>query len=131
VTSSSGQIEFDDESKSTMTNSIYLSGRLVFKPELRKTKNDRDWCRILVEFSSTREVRPSEFVSETTIVPVDCFAQCAERVKGLKAGDQLTVGCHLYGTKFESDQGTRHGVQLIADVVYADTAAARAKEVAK
>jgi hypothetical protein len=101
-----------------MTQQIYLSGRLKIKPEVRKTKSDRDWCKILVEFNSTREVRPGGFVSETTIVPINCFARCAEQVKGLKPYDQLTVGCRITGTRFKADDDDRFGVQLVAEQVF-------------
>jgi hypothetical protein len=54
-----------------MRTAIFLQGRVVFKPEIRKTKKDRDWARIHLEVDSTRELRKGEFVSETTIMPVN------------------------------------------------------------
>jgi hypothetical protein len=105
---------------------FFSQGGFFFKPEIKQTKNGRDWCRILVEFTSARETRPGEFVSETTVVPVNCFAACAERVKGLKVGDHLTVGCRVTGTKFRADDGDRYGVQLVAEQVFV---AAVAREV--
>jgi hypothetical protein len=55
--------------------------------------------------------------------PISCFAYSAEKVKTLARGAAITVGAHLYGTKFEGDQGTKYGVQLIADTVFRPEAA--------
>jgi single-stranded DNA-binding protein len=103
-----------------MSTSILISGRLGFNPEIKQTRNEKLWARILVETAITREARKGEFVTESTLLPINCFARCAHQVKDLAAGAQLTVGCHLSGTKFDSNQGPRYGVQLIADVVYID-----------
>ena len=56
--------------------------------------------------------------SETVILPVSLFSREAEAVKDLRRGDPLTVGVHLYGTKFEGlDGAVKHGCQVVADEV--------------
>lgn len=100
-----------------MTSQLYLSGRLARNPEPGTTKKGKLWVKVLLESSLVRETRPGELQTESVTVPVSFFSRPAEQVKNLKTGDTLTVGCHLYGTRFEGDSGTKHGVQLIADVV--------------
>src|SRR5262249_34988274 len=99
-----------------------LQGRLAVDPERGTTKKGRLWVKILLETSLVRETQPGQLQTESLTVPVSFFSQPAEQVKELKAGTALTVGCHLYGTRFESDSGTKHGVQIIADVVYLNAA---------
>jgi hypothetical protein len=57
------------------------------------------------------------------MLPISFFSYPAEQVKDFKGGDQLAVGCDLYGTKFDGDQGTRHGVVVVADAVFFGTTA--------
>jgi len=43
----------------------------------------------------------------------------AEQAKHFKRGEELTIGAHLHGTRFEPDGGTvKHGCQIVADQVY-------------
>jgi single-stranded DNA-binding protein len=105
-----------------MTGLIYLQGRLVFNPEKRQTKNAKLWVRLLLEVAITREARPGEFVTEQTVLPINCFAHCAQQVKDLQPGDPVTVGAHLSGTKFDTSEGTKYGVQLVAEKVFLSAA---------
>jgi single-stranded DNA-binding protein len=98
---------------------LYLSGRLVDNPEIGETKKGRLWVRLLLDTQLVRETRPGEFQSESCILPISLFSQPAETVKALRRGDQLAIGCHLYGTEFKPDSGpTKRGVQLVADCVF-------------
>jgi single-stranded DNA-binding protein len=105
-----------------MSPLIFLSGSLIFKPELKETRNGKPWARILLEVESTREARKGEFVTETTIMPINCFALCCAQVKDLQRGDALTISCRLTGTKFESDSGTKYGVQLVGEKAFLNVA---------
>jgi hypothetical protein len=39
-------------------------------------------------------------------------------VKDLRPGDSLTISCRLTGTKFETAEGMKYGVQLTAEEVF-------------
>ena len=97
---------------------LYLSGQVVASPETGRTKNDKEWVRLLLETMLVREVREGEFQSESAILPVSCFSREAAAVKHLGRGDPLVVGAHLYGTKFEGDGGIKYGVKIVADTVF-------------
>jgi single-stranded DNA-binding protein len=100
---------------------LYLSGRLVGQPELGTTKKGKLWVKLLVETELVRETQPGELQTESVTVPISFFLYPAEQVKNLVRGTAITVGVHLYGTKFASDGGTKHGVQLIADAVFTNS----------
>jgi len=100
-----------------MHSQLYLSGRLAVNPEVFATKKNKPWIKLLLETRLVRETSPGQFQSESVILPVSFFSREAE-VKGLRRGDPLTVGVHLYGTRFESDSGTKYGCQLLADQVF-------------
>jgi single-stranded DNA-binding protein len=102
-----------------MHSQLYLVGRLADNPEIGETKKGRLFVKILLETESVREIRPGEFQAENYILPISLFSQPAETVKGLRRGDQLTVGAHLNGTEYKPDSGpTKRGVQLVADIVF-------------
>ena len=101
-----------------MTSQLYLSGRLAGNPEIGATKKGRLWVKLLLETELIRaDGRAGGFQAESILLPVSFFSLEAEAVRDLKAGDSLVVGCHLYGTRFKNDAGTKYGVQLIADTV--------------
>jgi single-stranded DNA-binding protein len=103
-----------------MHSQLYLSGKLAAFPETGRTKNDKDWVRLLLETQLVREVRAGELQSESVIVPISCFSREAQAVKHLQRGEPLTLGCHLYGTQFRTLEGhTKYGLQLVADVILA------------
>jgi single-stranded DNA-binding protein len=103
-----------------MHSQLYLSGKLAAFPETGRTKNDKDWIRLLLETQLVREVRAGELQSESVILPISCFSREAQAVKHLQRGDPLVVGGHLYGTRFQTPQGeTKYGVQLVCDQVLA------------
>ena len=101
-----------------MTSQIYLHGRLSDNPELLQTKKGTLMVRILLSTQLLRETRPGEIQTEIITLPVKFFSYPAEQVKELKRGDELTIGAHLYGTKFENGDTVRHGISLVADVVF-------------
>ena len=97
---------------------LYLQCRLAGNPEILETKTGKPMVQLLLVTQSVRESRPGEYQSESVTLPVLFFSGPAEQVKALKAGDQLSVGCHLYGTRFEGAEGTKHGVKIVADAVF-------------
>jgi single-stranded DNA-binding protein len=100
---------------------LYLSGRLVSKPEFAETKKGKLRVKLILETALVRETRPGEYQTELVVLPVQLFSQPAEQVKDLKEGDSLTLGCHAYGTAFQPTDGpVKRGVQLVADVVFRD-----------
>jgi hypothetical protein len=75
--------------------------------------------RLLLDTQLVRETRPGQFQNEFVSLPVLCFSQPVEQVKGLRKDDPLTIGAHLYGTEFTNPDGVvRRGVQLVADAVF-------------
>jgi hypothetical protein len=87
-------------------------------PEIGATKKGRLWVKLLLATELVRsDGRSGGFQAESVLLPVSFFSLEAEAVRDLKAGDPLVVGCHLYGTRFESDAGIKHGVSIIADTV--------------
>lgn len=101
-----------------MQSQLYIQGKVLSNPELGRTRKDRLWVKILLESELIRPDGRGGFQTEIVTLPVSFFSREAETVKGLKRGDHLTVGCHLYGTRYEGDTGTKYGVQLIADAVF-------------
>jgi single-stranded DNA-binding protein len=103
-----------------MHSQLYLSGRLLTNPEVGTTKKGHPWVKLLLETELVKGDGRSGLSTETVIVPLSCFGRQAEAVKDLRAGDALSVGCHLYGTKFEGQDGIKHGIQLVVDAAYID-----------
>jgi single-stranded DNA-binding protein len=101
-----------------MISQIYLSGRVVAQPELGQTKKGKPMVRLLLETELVRETSPGQFQSEIVVLPVSFFSREAQSVSSLRKGNPLTVGAHLYGTKFESDNGTKYGCQIVTDQVF-------------
>jgi single-stranded DNA-binding protein len=102
-----------------MTSQLYLAGRLIAAPELSQTKKGHLQVRILVETELVRN-GSGGLVSETVVLPVSLFSRQADAVKDLSQGDFLTLGIHLYGTKYEAPDGrVSHGVKIVADDVLA------------
>jgi single-stranded DNA-binding protein len=101
-----------------MTSQLYLTGRLAANPEAATTRKGKVWIKVLLETEFVREPTPGEFQTESVTIPISFFSRPAEQVKNLTRGAAITVGAHLYGTKFENGGVIRHGVQLVADVVF-------------
>jgi single-stranded DNA-binding protein len=103
-----------------MHSQIYVAGRLISNPEIGLTKKGKPWVKLLIETELVRaDGRSGAYQVEQIILPINCFSQEAEAVKDLCRGDPVVAGCHLYGTRFETQVGeVKHGVQLIADTVY-------------
>ena len=101
-----------------MHSQLYLSGRLAANPEVFATKKNKLWVKLLLETQLVRETSAGQFQSENVTLPVSFFAREAEAVRELVRGDSLTVGAHLYGTRFESDSCIKYGCQIVADQVF-------------
>jgi hypothetical protein len=103
---------------------LYLTGRIAISPELSQTKKGHLQVRILLETELVRN-GSGGLVSETVVLPVSLFSHEAEAVKDLSRDDFVTLGTHLYGTKYEApDCRISHGVKIVAD----DVLAIRSKE---
>lgn len=75
--------------------------------------------KLIMTTTLVRETRSGECQTEEVTLPVTFFAGPAEIVKNLHKGAALTVGCHLYGTEFNNNEGViKRGVQIIADTVF-------------
>jgi single-stranded DNA-binding protein len=100
-----------------MISQVYLSGRLGADPELSRTKKDHLQVKVLLQTELVRR-DGSGFQAENVTLPITCFAREAEVVQHLARGDQLTVGCHLYGTRFEATDGrVTYGCKIVGDQV--------------
>jgi single-stranded DNA-binding protein len=97
---------------------LYLSGVLESDPEILSTKKGKLMVKVLLATTLWRETTPGQVQSESVILPITFFAESAEKVKNLRKGAALICGGHLYGTRFEAPQGTKHGVQIVADAVF-------------
>src|SRR5262249_36842349 len=104
------------------------SGRLASSPELAQTKKGRLWVRLLLETEFVRPTGSGGFQSELVVLPISLFSYEAEAVKDARKGDYLSIGCHLYGTKFESENGIKYGCQIVADQVFQEKGTPRLKE---
>jgi single-stranded DNA-binding protein len=104
-----------------MHSQLHISGRLLSNPEISTTKKGHPWVRLLLETELVKGDGRSGHTAETLVLPLSCFGRQAETVKDLHAGNTLTAGCHLYGTKYEGQDGAvKHGIQLVADTIYID-----------
>jgi len=101
-----------------MQSQLYISGKLNANPEFFTTPKGKPWARILLETELNRPEGRGGFQTEIVILPVKCFAREAAAVKDLRPGEEVSIGCHLSATKFETDSGElKRGVQLVADSV--------------
>ena len=101
-----------------MHSQVYLSGRLASNRELEITKKGHFRLRLLLE-TFVRPIGRGGYQAEQVILPINCFAREVELVKDLKPGDSLTGGCHLYSSRYETNEGVaKYEVQLTADVFY-------------
>ena len=101
-----------------MHSQLYLCGRVAAVPELSTTKKGKPMVRILLETELVRATTPGNYQSESVPLPVSFFSREAEIVRDCQKGDFITIGCHLYGSRFEATDGTiKHGVHIIADQV--------------
>jgi single-stranded DNA-binding protein len=97
---------------------LYFAGQLFSKPEISATKNGKLWVKLLLQSELVRSDGRGGYQTERLILPINCFSREAEAVKELRVGAELTLGCHLYGTRYEASDGSvKHGVQLVADAV--------------
>jgi single-stranded DNA-binding protein len=95
---------------------IHIGGKLIAEPEVIRTKKNKLFVRLLVEVELVRQPQPGEFQTETTFVPVACFAREAETAKALHRGNTIFCGCQVYGTAYDLPDGrVKRGLQLIAD----------------
>src|SRR5690348_9701481 len=102
-----------------MTSQLYLSGKLQSNPEIATTRKGKPWVKILLETELIRADGRDGLQTETVVLPVHCFSGEAAAVKNLAAGATVTLGAHLYGTKFQADGGpVKHGVQIVADQIF-------------
>lgn len=101
-----------------MLSQLYLSGVLANDPEILSTKKGHLMVKVLLATVLWRETSPGQIQSESVTLPVTFFGDPAEKVQSLRKGAALVCGCHLYGSRFESSQGTKHGVQIVADAVF-------------
>jgi|SRR6516225_1680548 single-stranded DNA-binding protein len=100
-----------------MISQLYLAGRLAAAPEISQTKKGRLQVRLLLETELVRN-NSDGLKAESVIMPVSFFSREAEAVKDLVRGDSLTLGAHLYETRFEAPDGrVSHGVKIVADDV--------------
>ena len=96
---------------------LYLNGRLVADPERGQTKKGHLQVKILLATELVRK-DGSGFQAENVTLPVSFFGLEAEAVQGLVRGDWVTLGAHLYGTKYEAPDGrVSHGCRIVADQV--------------
>ena len=94
---------------------LYLNGRLVADPERGQTKKGHLQVRLLLETELVRK-DGSGFQTENVVLPVVLFGHEAEAVQNLTQGDLVTLGVHLYGTRFEAPDGrVSHGCRVVAD----------------
>ena len=101
-----------------MHSQLYLSGTLETDPELLTTKKGKLMVKVLLATVLWRETSPGQIQSESVTLPVTFFGEPAEKVQSLRRGAALTCGAHLYGSRYEAPQGTKHGTQIIADAVF-------------
>jgi hypothetical protein len=103
-----------------MQSQLYLQGRLLGNPEVRETRKGKLMVKALLETVFFREASPGQVQAEHVTLPILFFSQPATAVKDLKAGASLTIGAHLYGTRFQPDgvAEVKHGIQLVADAVF-------------
>ena len=100
-----------------MTSQLYLSGRLVADPELGQTKKGYLQVKVLLQTELVRK-DGSGLQVENVILPINFFSREAEAVRGLVGGDEITIGAHLYGTKYQAPDGrVTHGCRVVADQV--------------
>jgi single-stranded DNA-binding protein len=101
-----------------MVSQLYLTGRLNGEPEIAESRKGKPYARILLE---TEQIRPTPNgpQSETITLPIILFSRQAEAIRAARKGDQITLGCHFNGTRYETPDGgvVKHGLQLIADSV--------------
>jgi single-stranded DNA-binding protein len=96
---------------------LYLSGRLADNPELGQTKKGHLQVKILLATELVRK-DGSGLQVENVVIPISLFSREAEAVQSLTQGDFITIGAHLYGTKYEAPDGrVSHGCKVVADQV--------------
>ena len=101
-----------------MISQLYLQGRVAVSPELGKTKKGKFMVRILLEIELVRATALGTYQAESVTLPISFFSREAEEVRDAQPGDNLVIGVHLYGTRFEAAGGIiKHGVQIIADQI--------------
>src|SRR5215831_13700563 len=100
-----------------MISQLYLSGSLAADSELGQTKKGHLQVKILLATELVRKDGTGLQVENVTL-PVSFFGPEAEAVQNLVRGDFITVGAHLYGTKYEAPDGrVTHGCRVVADNV--------------
>jgi single-stranded DNA-binding protein len=98
-----------------MISQLYLAGRLAAVPEISQTKKGSLQVKILLTTELVRN-NSGELKTESVILPILCYSREAEALKESTPGDYLTVGVHLYATRYEAPDGkVSHGVRLVAD----------------
>jgi single-strand DNA-binding protein len=110
-------------------NRVTLVGRLTRDAELRSLPSGRSVCSLRVACNSSRIDADGERIERPNYFDVSVFGAAAESVaRYLGKGSRIGVDGRLEWREWESEQGHRQAVSIVADVVQFLDAPSRDKE---
>jgi single-strand DNA-binding protein len=99
-------------------NRVTLVGRLTRDAELRSLPSGRSVCSLRVACNSSRIDSDGERIERPSYFDVSVFGAAAESVaRYLGKGSRVGVDGRLEWREWESEQGHRQAVSIVADVV--------------
>ena len=99
-------------------NRVTLVGRLTRDAELRSLPSGRSVCSLRVACNSSRIDPDGERIERPNYFDVSVFGAAAESVaRYLGKGSRIGVDGRLEWREWESEQGHRQAVSIVADVV--------------
>ena len=99
-------------------NRVVVVGNLTRDPELRHTPSGRAVCSLRVAVNSRRKDQTGQWVDKPNYFNVSVFGQQGENcAQYLAKGRPVAVDGRLEWREWESENGKREAVEIVADTV--------------
>jgi single-strand DNA-binding protein len=99
-------------------NRVVVVGNLTRDPELRHTPSGTAVCSLRIAVNSRRKDQSGQWVDKPNYFNVSVFGQQGENcAQYLAKGRPVAVDGRLEWREWESDQGKREAVEIVADSV--------------
>lgn len=99
-----------------MQNLVYLIGRLVSDPELKKTESSKDYATITIAVQ--RPFKNSDGIYESDFIRCNLWAGIANNVNEYcKKGDLVGIKGRIQVRSYEENDETKYITEIIVDKV--------------
>ncbi len=93
-------------------NEVIVEGRLVEKPEIKKNKNDKNYCNFTVCYNESHKVG-EEWENIPHFFRCTAFGYEAENITSLEKGDAVSLLGKLVQKEWTDNEGKKHNITSI------------------